>query len=86
MIKLKEILDQRLRWIVGYIDSYGAIHYQLVNKGDFPDTHLGIWGSAAKMNKWRWIPTEPNHLHTYNQPLDPEDEDKIWQIIDRYRL
>lgn len=74
-----------IKWIIGYIDSYGAIHYNVIRKNDFVDTHEKMWSGAAKMNKWRWQPSDPNHINTYGQSLDVDDADKIWNIVDKYR-
>ena len=71
----------KIKWIVGYVDSYGAIHHATVNFEDSIDSHNQIW-PGPKQRKWRWIPETPNHLNTYGEELDPEEEDKVWQLID----
>ena len=72
----------KIKWIVGYVDSHGAVHYKKVNVGDLIDSHNQIW-PGPKQTKWRWIPSFPKHLNTYGNKLDIEDEDRIWKIIDK---
>lgn len=81
MVKLSEIIG--IKWIVGYVDSYGKVHHKVVKFGDPMDSHNKLWPSIHH-NKWRWVPTNPNHLNTYGETLDDDSIDKIWQIIDWY--
>jgi hypothetical protein len=78
-MKSKKQKPTNIKWIVGYIDSYGAIHYKVVKHGDTLDTHLGIWG--VRQRKWRWMPDSPNHINTYGDELELDLEDSIWDII-----
>jgi hypothetical protein len=71
----------KIKWIVGYIDGYDAIHYKVVKIGDTVDSHNQIWPGRTKQTKWRWMPDKPYHLNTYGIDLCPEDEDKVWNLI-----
>jgi hypothetical protein len=86
MIKLKDLLVEgsNLKWILGYVDSYGKVHYKVVGKDDSIDSHNQIW-PGPKHGKWRWMPGNPSHLNTYGEELSFEDEDRIWKIIDKYK-
>ena len=79
---LPESVD--IKWIVGYVDAYGKVHYKVVRRNDSIDSHNAIW-PGPKHGKWRWVPSDPNHLNTYSEELDGDDEDAIWRIIDRFR-
>ena len=70
----------KIKWIVGYVDGYGAIHYKVVKIGDSIDSHNQIW-PGPKHSKWRWMPDKPNHLNTYSEELCPDDEDRVWDLI-----
>lgn len=72
-----------IKWIVGYIDGYDAIHYKVVKIGDTVDSHNQIWPGQTKQTKWRWMPDKPYHLNTYGIDLCPEDEDKVWNLISK---
>ena len=86
MIKFRQIIESLdLKWIVGYIDNYGAVHHKAVKIGDSVDSHNQIW-PGPRQQKWRWVPSDPHHINTYGNDLDVDDEDKIWRIIDRYRV
>lgn len=86
MIKLRNILIESLniKWILGYIDSYDKVHFKVVLSGDPVNSHNQIW-PGPKQRKWRWIPTAAWDLNTYGDELDPEAEDRIWRIIDKYK-
>jgi hypothetical protein len=88
MIKLKSLLMTEnlvdIKWIVGYVDNYGHVHYKVVYRNDPKDSHELLWNSP-KIGKWRWLPSDPNHLNTYGNDLDFETEDSIWRIVDKYR-
>ena len=87
MIKLKNLLKEinsNIKWIIGYIDGYGAVHHKVVKVGDPIDNHNIVW-NGVRHNKWRWLPSEPNKINTYGEDLGFESEDKVWQIIDRYK-
>lgn len=86
MIKLKSLLPESvdIKWIVGYVDACGKVHYKVVRRNDSIDSHNTIW-PGPKHGKWRWIPSDPNHLNTYSEELDGDAEDTIWRIIDRFR-
>jgi len=32
----------KIKWIVGYIDSYGSVYHKVVNIGDNVDSHTSI--------------------------------------------
>lgn len=66
----------KIKWIVGYIDNYGAIHHKVVKIGDSVDSHNQIW-PGPKQVKWRWMPDKPHHLNTYGNDLCFEDEDMV---------
>jgi hypothetical protein len=79
----KETQDNKqIKWILGYVDGYGAIHHKVIYIGDTVDSHFQIW-PAAKHSKWRWMPNKPHHINVYGEELYPEDEDKIWNLIDK---
>lgn len=86
MIKLKHLFFEgiNLKWILGYVDSYGKVHYKVVGKDDSIDSHNQIW-PGPKHGKWRWMPGNKSHLNTYGEELSFEDEDRIWKIIDKYK-
>jgi hypothetical protein len=71
-----------IKWIVGYIDCYDYVHYQVVKETDKLQTHNQIW-PGPKHKKWRWLPEYPKSLNCYGEFLDEEDRYKIWQIIDK---
>ena len=85
---LKTILEQQnvndIKWILGYVDNYGKVHYKVVYNGDNVDTHNQLW-PLIHHNKWRWMPEKPKHINTYNEPIDDESLYKIWDIIDVYK-
>lgn len=90
-MKLKNLYNEILKetrldikWIVGYVDSYGKIHYKVIYKNDVLDSHNQIW-PGPKHGKWRWMPSNPNHINTYGEEIDFDVEDKIWSIIDNYK-
>lgn len=72
-----------IKWIVGYVDSYGAIHHKVVYVNDTMDSHNQIW-TGPKHTKWRWMPNKPYHLNTYGEELCPEDEDAVWNLIEKF--
>jgi hypothetical protein len=72
----------KIKWILGYVDNYGCIHFKVVKHNDRLDSHNAIW-PGPRQNKWRWVPEKSKHLNTYSEPLDFEAEDKIWEIIDK---
>lgn len=74
-------MKNEIRWVIGYIDYHGSVHHHVVYHGDAQDSHNHIWASAQH-GKWRWIPEDPRHINSYGEILGPEDEDKIWRIID----
>ena len=74
-----------IKWILGYIDNYGKVHYKVVKKQDTVDNHNGLW-PGPKQRKWRWLPEKPNHINAYGDELDVEAQDVIWRIIDRYKV
>ena len=87
MIKLKDLISENildLKWIVGYVDYTGKVHFKVVKKNDPMDTHNLIW-PGPKHGKWRWEPNRPKHINTYNEPLNIEDEYNIWKVIDNYK-
>lgn len=86
MIKLKILLQETkdIKWILGYVDGYGKIHYKVVKKNDTIDSHNQIW-PGPKHGKWRWIASDPKHLNTYGEDLNDDVEDKIWRIIDKHK-
>ena len=69
-----------IKWIIGYVDNYGAVHSKVVSKSDPIDSHNSVW-PGPKQRKWRWIPTDPKSLNTYGDEFDFEVEDKIWELI-----
>lgn len=71
-----------IKWIVGYVDSYGKIHHTVVHRGDNVDSHRQLYPSIHH-NKWRWVPEFPKHLNTYNHELDEEVIYNIWNIIEK---
>jgi hypothetical protein len=88
MIKLKDILGgnvDSIKWIVGIVDNYGKIHHKVVQLNDPIDSHNQIW-PLAHHGKWRWMPSKPTQINTYNEQVDEDAIDAIWQLIDRYRL
>ena len=79
----REWLPRPLKWIVGYVDSYGHVEYRLVYEGDVRQKHNDFWPSKiAAHGKFRWEPSRPRHLNTYNDPLDDEYRHRIWDVID----
>lgn len=75
-----------IKYIIGYIDSYGKINHKVVLQGDPIDSHMMVWpGKVAAHGKFRWSPDKPEHLNLYNEPIDDEDEWKIWDLIDKYK-
>lgn len=86
MIKLKEILGNEIKRIIGYIDNYGSVQYYAFDNYTDYHSHEELWHGAAKLNKWRWYADNPNHLNTYGDTFTPEEEDTVWAVIDRYRL
>ena len=79
-VENENITYMKIKWIIGYIDAYGAIHYRVVKHGDSLHSHSQIW-PGPKHNKWRWLPTEPRHLNTYNEDLPSDGEDAVWALI-----
>lgn len=78
-------MENTIKYIIGYIDSYGKIHHHIVKQWDRLDSHNLIWPSkVAAHGKFRWDPKNPNKLNTYNEELIFEEEEKIWEIVDRY--
>ena len=73
-----------IKWILGYIDSCGAIHHKMVKIGDTVDSHNQIW-VGLKHSKWRWMPDKPYHLNTYGIDLEPDDEDRVWNLITKLK-
>lgn len=87
MIKLKDILFESIspiKWIVGIVDNYGRVHHKVVKQDDPLDSHFHLWPTVHH-GKWRWMPSRPNALNTYGEPIDDDAVDSIWQIIDQYR-
>ena len=87
MIKLKQLLnetDSNIKWIIGYVDTYGKVHYKVIKINDDLDSHNHFWPTIHH-NKWRWKPSSPTHLNTYLEKLDDDSIDRIWQIIDKYK-
>lgn len=78
------MIFEKIKWIIGYIDSYDAVHFKVIHKKDAFDTHWLVWGGEARHSKWRWNPNFPKHLNKYNEEIDENLEDKIWQIIEKY--
>ena len=74
-------MKNNIKWIVGYVDEYGKINFKVVKMNDKIDNHNQIW-PGPKHGKWRWDPTNSNHLNSYGEPLDFDDEERIWKIID----
>jgi len=85
MINLKELLkySPAIKWIVGYVDSYGSVFYKVIYNGDKLDSHNQLWANAHH-GKWRWVPSSPKHLNTYNETIDDDSLDRIWNIINKY--
>ena len=77
-------IDKNIIWIIGHVDSYGAIHHHIVYELGIYDSHIQCWPTVHH-GKWRWKPSSPNHINTYNEELDPDSVDKIWKIIDFYK-
>lgn len=73
---------KKLKWIIGYVDSYDAIHYRAIYENDKLQTHFSVWPIFC-LFKWRWTPKLPAQLNTYEGEIEPEILDKIWQIIDK---
>lgn len=74
-----------IKWIVGYIDGYGKVHYKVVKSNDPIDSHNLIW-PGPKHSKWRWVPSQPNYINKYGEELNPEYEDVIWNVIDKFKV
>ena len=72
-----------IKWIVGYIDSRGAIHHTAVKMNDSVDSHRKLWPTIHH-GKWRWLPTCPRDINSYGETLDDESLDRIWEIINKY--
>jgi hypothetical protein len=74
-----------LRWIIGYIDSNGAVHHHIVAEGDEMDSHLQVWpGKISSHGKFRWDPRKPFDINTYGEPIDDDDLYRIYDIVERY--
>lgn len=80
MARLSEMVG--IRWIVGYVDSYGKVYHKVVKFGDSMDTHEKMW-PTIHYNKWRWVPTNSKHINTYGIAINADSVDRIWQIIDK---
>lgn len=43
----------KIGWVIGYVDAYGAVHAQILFLGD-GRTHGDIFPEAARYKLWRW--------------------------------
>lgn len=76
--------EKDIKYIIGYFDSYGDLKYHVVKMWDSMDSHLQIWpGRVAAHGKWRWDPKVPNKINTYNEDLDFEEEERVWNLVDK---
>jgi hypothetical protein len=74
-----------LRWVIGYIDCFGAVHHHAVYQGDLNDSHLSVWpGKISSHGKFRWKPDKPYDIHTYGEPIDDDALYAIYDIVERY--
>ena len=48
MVKLSEMVG--IKWIVGYVDSYGKVYHKVVKLGDPMDTHEKLWPTIHHNN------------------------------------
>ena len=70
-----------IRWIIGYVDSHGAVHSHVVYHGDTIDSHLQRWpGKVSAHGKWRWDPNRPGTINTYGEDISDEE---LFAILDR---
>jgi len=75
---------RRIKYIIGYVDSYDHITYKIVYNGDVMDSHNQIWpNKVAAHGKFRWTPELPNALNTYNEGISDDLCFKIWDVIDK---
>jgi len=73
-----------IKWILGYVDSHGAVHSHVVLHGDTLDSHLQVWPARiAAHGKWRWDPKSPYKVNTYGEDLSDDD---LYAISDRIDL
>lgn len=89
MIKLKKLIFEMdilssIKWIIGYIDAYGKLHHRVIRNDDLIDSHNKIW-PMVHHNKWRWTPSNSDHINTYGETLDDDSICRIWTIIDKYK-
>ena len=86
MIKLKDLLIESMsfKWIIGYIDSYGKVHYKVIKHNDVKEKHSDFWGIIPK--KWRYWPSNnPNEINSYGADLDDEEIESIWNVIEKFK-
>lgn len=85
-MKIYRKSSKKIKWIIGFFDSYGHNHYKIIYNGDEKDSHNSIWpGKISAHGKWRWIPSDPSNLNTYNEDLSEEEIDSIWNLVDSFR-
>lgn len=70
-----------IKWIIGYVDSNGAIFAYVVREGDRKQSHGDLWSSKiAAHGKWRWDPNKPYSINTYGEDINDDD---MYRIMDR---
>lgn len=75
-----------IKWIIGYCDAYGKIHYRVVYNDDLNQTHTSVWPSkVAAHGKWRWRPEKEFTIDTYGEDIDDDIAYGIWDIIEYER-
>lgn len=72
-----------IKWIIGYVDSHGAVHYHIVHHGDTIDSHVQVWPSKVSAHgKWRWDPKYPGKINTYGEDISDDDFFAIYYKIE----
>ena len=67
---------ENIIWIVGIVDSYGAVHSRVISMEDSVSapTHGDLWPGSLK--RWRWSGTEGLAWPVTRVPDEFDDEER----------